>query len=135
MDRETRAFSQRLRKNATKEENHLWYDFLRTYPVQFRRQAPFGPYIVDFYCAQARVAVELDGSQHYEAAGAERDKERTEYLERVHGLEVLRFSNLDVRQRFEGVCQRIHQAVQRRAPSSVGCADSFPLQGGSLPVQ
>ena len=60
----TRA--QELRKNATKEENHLWYDFLRTYPVQFLRQKPFGPYIVDFYCHKAKLAIELDGSQHYE---------------------------------------------------------------------
>lgn len=119
MERGTREFSQHLRSNATKEENHLWYDFLRTYPIQFRRQVPFGPYIVDFYCAKAKLAVELDGSQHYEESGIERDKVRTEYLKAVYGLEVLRFSNADVNQRFEAVCKCIDQAVCRRAPSSV----------------
>lgn len=61
--------AQHLRKNATKEENKLWYQFLRTYPVQFRRQVVFGPYILDFYCAAAKLAVELDGSQHFEETG------------------------------------------------------------------
>lgn len=131
MSKPLREFSQQLRKNMTPEEKHLWYDFLKTYPVQFRRQVPFGPYIVDFFCAKAKLVVELDGSQHYQAEGVERDHERTKFLENTYGLEVLHFSNLDVKQRFEGVCVRIDEAVRRRAPSSVSCADSFPLQGGS----
>ena len=57
-----------LRKNMTKEERHLWYDFLRTYPVKFTKQKIIGNYIVDFYCAKAGLVIELDGSQHYEAA-------------------------------------------------------------------
>ena len=61
-----RQVSQQLRKNATKEENYLWYEFLRTYPVQFRRQVPFGHVVVDFYCASANLVLELDGSQHFE---------------------------------------------------------------------
>ena len=73
----TRA--QILRRNATLEENHLWYDFLRTYPRQFRRQKPFGPYIVDFYCHAARLAIELDGSQHFMDEGPEADTKRTAY--------------------------------------------------------
>ena len=91
----TRA--QELRKNATKEENHLWYDFLRTYPVQFLRQKPFGPYIVDFYCHKAKLAIELDGSQHYEGNGPEQDKIRTAYLQEVEKIRVLRFTNLEER--------------------------------------
>ena len=71
----TRA--QELRKNATKEENHLWYDFLRTYPVPFHRQKVFGPYIVDFYRHKARLVVELDGGQHYERERQKADLTQT----------------------------------------------------------
>ena len=73
-----KQYAQKLRKEATKEENLLWYKFLRHYPVQFRRQCPFDRYIVDFYCAKARLVVELDGSQHYEEQGIIKDAERTE---------------------------------------------------------
>ena len=105
--------SQQLRKNMTKEERHLWYDFLKNYPVQFKRQTPFDGYIVDFYCFQAKLVVELDGSQHYEPEEAEYDKKRTEHLERL-GLVVLRFSNLDVARQFRAVCETIDNAVQNR---------------------
>ena len=50
-----------LRKNMTKEEKHLWYDFLRTYPIRFLRQKILGKYIADFYCAEAKLVIELDG--------------------------------------------------------------------------
>ena len=113
-----RTHARQLRKNATKEENHLWYDFLRTYPVQFLRQKPFGPYIVDFYCHQARLAVELDGSQHYLEPGLKADRKRTEYLEHVEHIRILRFSNLDIKENFEGVCIAIRQAVEEALPSS-----------------
>ena len=98
--------SQLLRKNMTKEERHLWYDFLKSFPLQFKRQKPIGPYIVDFYCPKARLVVELDGSQHYEANGISSDIERDEYL-RSQGLRVLRYSNADVNQRFNSVCEDI----------------------------
>ena len=113
-----RTHARQLRKNATKEENHLWYDFLRTYPVQFLRQKPFGPYIVDFYCHQARLAVELDGSQHYLEPGLKADRKRTEYLENVEHIRILRFSNLDIKENFEGVCIAIRLAVEEALPSS-----------------
>lgn len=106
-------FSQQLRKNATKEENTLWYQYLRRYPVQFRRQCVIGPYIVDFYCAKAGLVLELDGSQHYETEGAVRDAQRTCYLQ-SQGLMVLRFSNTDVNQNLAGVCQRIDTVVAER---------------------
>ena len=105
-----KSFSQQLRKNATKEENLLWYRFLRHYDVQFRRQCPFGQYIVDFYCAKARLVVELDGSQHYEPQSMENDRTRSAYLESL-GLQVLRFSNADITQRFDSVCQVIDRTV------------------------
>ena len=70
-----------LRKNMTKEERHLWLDFLKRYPVRFRRQEIIGNFIVDFYCSSAALAVELDGSQHYEDREKAYDEERTRYLE------------------------------------------------------
>ena len=69
-----------LRKNMTKEERHLWYDFLREYSVRFIRQKIIGNYIVDFYCAKANLVIELDGSQHYDEIGINKDIERTKYL-------------------------------------------------------
>ena len=73
-------FARQLRKEMTKEERHLWYDFLRQYPVRFYRQKILGKYIADFYCAKAGLVVELDGSQHYEEKQKEIDEKRTEYL-------------------------------------------------------
>lgn len=124
-----RRRAQELRRNATKEEGHLWYDFLRTYPIQFQRQRLFERYIVDFYCDRARLVVELDGSQHYDGEGLERDVERTTFLERQFGLQVLRFSNLDINQNFEGVCTAIHLAVGAAYPSSVATAPRHLPQG------
>ena len=105
--------SQRLRKKMTKEENLLWYNFLRLYPIQFRRQYVIGNYIVDFYCHKAKLAVELDGSQHYEPDKQQKDRERTEYLQ-LQGVQVLRFSNLDVLQHFRAVCEVIDREVQKK---------------------
>ena len=102
-----------LRKNMTKEERHLWYDFLKTYPIPFHRQYSFGHYIVDFYCHKARLVLELDGSQHCEPEDVEYDRRRTAFLE-GKGLYVLRISNLDVMREFCGVCDMIHLAVQDR---------------------
>ncbi len=109
--------SQTLRKNMTRQERKLWYDFLSAYPVRFRRQVVIGNYIVDFYCHQAKLVVELDGSQHYSVDGQLSDENRTAYLQSL-GLQVLRFSNLDINENLQGVCQRISQIVTARIPSS-----------------
>jgi len=98
--------AQKLRKAMTKEERHLWYDFLRALPVTVNRQKVIGPYIVDFYCAKAKLVIELDGSQHYDAAGQEQDYVRDAYL-RGLGFTILRYSNLDVAKNFSGVCEDI----------------------------
>ena len=108
-----RRRAQQLRKQLTKEERRLWYDFLKSYPVQFRRQYVIGRYIADFYCFEARLVVELDGSHHYMPGEAEYDEKRTAYLE-SQGLQVLRFSNADVLCRFDGVCQQIDMSVRTR---------------------
>ena len=101
-----------LRKNMTKEERHLWYDFLRTYPIRFLRQKVIDQYIVDFYCHSARLIIELDGSQHYEAQGLLRDRIRTEHIE-DRGLTVLRIPNNEVNYNFDGVCEYIDLAVKK----------------------
>ena len=105
--------SQNLRKNMTKEERHLWYDFLKTYPVQFKRQCIIGSYIVDFYCDKAKLVLELDGSQHCEPEAMEYDRKRTAFLEEK-GLYVFRLSNLDVTRNFRGVCEAVDMAVKDR---------------------
>ena len=101
-----------LRKNMTKEEKHLWYDFLRAYPVRFLRQKVLGKYIVDFYCAEAKLVIELDGLGHLTESGRHYDAERTAFLEE-YGLTVLRISNLEIHNNFRGVCDYIHHAVEQ----------------------
>ena len=103
-------FAKQLRKDMTKEDRHLWYDFLRSYPVRFSRQKVLGKYIADFYCAQARLVIELDGSQHYEEV--ERDAQRTAFLE-GYGLKVIRIPNNEVNGNFRGVCEQIDAAVRQ----------------------
>ena len=110
-----KTLSQTLRKNQTKEEHLLWHNFLKKYPLRFRRQYVIGNYIVDFYCHQARVVVELDGSQHYDPAQQEQDLQRTAYLKK-QGLTVLRFTNLEVTGQFSSVCQAIDDACANRFP-------------------
>ena len=106
-------FAKELRKNMTKEERHLWYDFLSHYPVRFLKQKVLGRYIVDFYCSHAKLVVELDGSQHYDPYEIKQDAERTAYLER-YGLYVVRIPNNEVTKNFRGVCEYIDRIVQER---------------------
>lgn len=101
-----------LRKNMTKEERKLWYDFLRTYPVKFLRQKPIGKYIADFYCAAVKLVIELDGSQHYENDGIKRDDERTAYLNQ-YGITVIRIPNNEINKNFIGVCEYIDNLVKQ----------------------
>ena len=102
-----------LRKNMTKEERHLWYDFLREYPVKFTRQKAIDNYIVDFYCSKAKLVIELDGSQHFEENVMKYDSDRTSYLEK-YGLLVVRINNNDVNMKFKDVCAYIDDIVRKR---------------------
>ena len=102
-----------LRKNMTPQEKHLWYDFLRSYPVRFQRQKTIKSFIADFYCHKAKLIVEIDGSQHFSEQGMAYDNERTNILKEFD-LEVIRFSNYDVNTNFEGVCVEIDRVVKRR---------------------
>ena len=95
----------------TKEERHLWFDFLAEYPLRIQRQKTIANYIVDFYCAKAKLAIELDGSQHYEPTGHQYDEQRTKKLEQM-GITVLRFTNLEIWQEFVAVKERIHREIQ-----------------------
>ena len=98
-------------------ERRLWYRFLRKYPVRFYRQKPLGDYIVDFYCAAAKLVVELDGGGHYTPEAAEKDARRTAALEAT-GVTVVRIGNLDVDKNFEGVCEYLDRLVKERTALS-----------------
>ena len=111
-NKENVAFAQSLRKSMTKEERHLWYDFLRAYPVKFSRQKILGKYIADFYSASAGIVIELDGSQHYENSAELKDKKRTEYLEQ-YNLRVIRIPNNWINQNFKEVCEYIDGIVKQ----------------------
>ena len=97
----------------TPEERHLWYDFLNKYPIRFYRQKVLGKYIADFYCAKARLVVELDGSQHGDIECERYDNERTEYL-KGYGLTVLRIPNYQVQRYFNDVCRYIDSVVEKQ---------------------
>ncbi len=105
--------ARKLRKNMTKEEKHLWYDFLSSYSIRFLRQRVLYNYIVDFYCARAKLVIELDGDQHYQQAEQLCDELRDKQLQ-SYGIKVMRFSNYDIHYNFEDVCDTIDKEVQTR---------------------
>ena len=117
-NKELTSLAKQLRREMTKEERHLWYDFLRTYPVRFSRQKVLGRYIVDFYSAKAKLVIELDGSQHYGAEQVAKDAERTAFLN-GYGLQVIRIPNHEVSENFEGVCAYIDAVVGRQSLSQL----------------
>ena len=118
-DKAMTEIAQELRKNLTKEEKRLWYQYLRRYPVQFRRQKPFGRFVADFYCAKAMLVIEVDGAPHFAPEGRERDENRTAYLNSL-GIRVLRFTDSDVQMRFGAVCRRIDAVVAERIAELAG---------------
>ena len=105
--------ARRLRREMTPHERKLWYLFLRKYPIKIYKQRIIGRFIVDFYCSSAKLVIELDGCQHYEAQGLAYDLERSAFLEAL-GLNVLRFTNRDVDRDFRRVCEQIDLAIQER---------------------
>ena len=105
--------AQKLRREATPWENKLWYEFLRNYEIPFHRQKVKDSFVLDFYCSKARLAVELDGSGHYYKSKAESDSNRTARLNEL-GIEVMRFSNLDVDRNFYEVCSAIDRRVREK---------------------
>mgnify|MGYP003306375151 CR=1 FL=1 len=105
-------FAKELRKNMTKEERHLWYDFLRNHPARFTRQKVLGHYIADFYSARAKLVIELDGSGHYTRSGQRYDAIRTAYLEDF-GLRVIRIPNGLIHRSFRGVCDYLDDVLRQ----------------------
>ena len=103
--------SRQLRKNMTRQERHLWYDFLRDYPIKIYRQRSIDWFIADFYCSRAHLVIEIDGGQHYMQDGMERDAERSAVLQN-YGLTVVRVSNADIDQNFYGVCEFIDRQIK-----------------------
>ena len=112
-DSRLRLRARELRNNATKQENHLWYDFLKQRTEQWGRQRVIGEFIVDFYCPKAKLVVELDGMQHYTPEGLAYDEERSAYLEGL-GLKVVRFQNQEVDESFYLVCNKISEIAEAR---------------------
>ena len=106
-------FAKSMRKNMTREERHLWFDFLRRYPLRIRRQVILGNHIVDFCCEKAQLIIEIDGSQHYTPEEKEKDRKRTNDLKDL-GYKVIRISNRDVMTNFDEITQYIHQEIQKR---------------------
>jgi len=120
------TYAKELRKNMTKEERHLWFDFLRYCTPRFRRQEIIGNYIADFFCYEAALVVELDGSQHYEKSTETYDAARSAYFCSL-GITVLRFSNADICKNFQSVCQSIWNYLNEKSLNpSVSYADSSP---------
>ena len=112
-DRKLLNLAKILRRKLTPQERRLWYEFLRTYPAKIYKQRIVGNYIADFYCHKAKLVIELDGSQHYSTDGKQHDDLRTKNLEQ-YGLSVLRFSNLEVNNNFDGVCLMIDKTIKER---------------------
>ena len=109
--------AQRMRREMTRQERKLWYQFLKTYEFPFVTQKVMGNYILDFYCKKLRLSIELDGSQHFEPRALLYDRIRTTFLE-TEGIKELRFTNRDIDESFEGVCEIIHQEAQKRRPDA-----------------
>ncbi len=124
-------FAKKLRKEMTKEERYLWYDFLRTHPVRFSRQKVLGKYIADFYSAEAKLVIELDGSQHYEDSNVVKDAERTAFLE-GYGLTIFRIPNNEITRNFCGVCEYIDTAVKQSPTQKSIDFSQLPLHKGAL---
>lgn len=116
-------YAMNLRRNETESEKRLWFGFLKDYPIPFRRQKVIGCYIVDFFSNKTRISIELDGSQHFSEDSLIKDQYRTRYLELLEVKE-LRFSNYEIWNDFEGVCELIHQEVMTRRNDVV----EIPLQ-------
>ena len=109
--KENVPFARSLRKNQTRQERKLWFEYLRDYIPRFQRQKPIGDYIVDFYCAKLGLVIELDGGGHYEPEQIEKDAVRTRELESMK-LRVVRICNTDVDRNFTAVCDYIDHIVE-----------------------
>ncbi len=102
-----------LRRKMTPHERKLWYCYLRKYPVKIYKQRIIDSFVVDFYCASAKLVIEIDGIQHLTRNGIQHDRERTKILEQ-YGLQVVRFTNLEIDDEFPKVCNTIDYIIRHR---------------------
>ena len=134
-----------MRKNMTPAEKKLWYGFLSGAPWKFRRQAKCGYYILDFYCIPLSLAIEVDGNQHYTPDGLQYDQARSDFLA-CNGISVLRFTNQQVLEHFDMVCEQIKKACNERPhqyrkkeipmmPPAEGPAGESPTTASGPPPQ
>ena len=130
-NKENIPLAKALRKNMTPWERKLWYDFLRNYPVRFQRQKAIGNYIADFYCAKARLIIELDGGGHYTLEQTRKDEQRTNELNAMN-LTVVRICNLDIDRNFRGVCAYVDRLVQNSLPQSASLTAACGQPGRRL---
>ncbi len=121
-NRKNIPLAKNLRKNATPQENHLWYDFLSKYEVRFQRQKAVDDFIADFYCHKTKLIIEIDGSQHYTEDGIQKDEFRTHILE-GYDLKVIRFTNRQINNNFHGVCNYIDSVVKASLREGGGTAE------------
>ncbi len=115
-NRDNAAKARELRKHMTPQERKLWYGFLRNYPIRFIRQKPVDHYILDFYCAVHRVAIEIDGQQHSSLSGQEYDRLRPEILS-MYKIRVIRFTNIEIDEQFEEICKKIREEIPPCPPN------------------
>ena len=106
------VLAKNLRKRATPQEKHLWYDFLNNYEIKFQRQKAIGEYIVDFYCPSLKIAIEIDGRQHYSKQGLENDKIRTEEISK-QGVQIIRITNRQIDKDFNWICEYLDTEIQK----------------------
>ena len=126
--------ARKLRREMTPHERKLWYLFLRKYPVKIYKQRIIDKFVVDFYCAPAKLVIEIDGSQHFEEQGVVYDAERTSILE-SYGLKVIRYSNREIDREFSGVCESIDQIIKERQTLSADCVGTSPRGRGKYDVR
>ena len=108
-----KKYAVEMRKNQTDEEKKVWYQILKGRTPKFHRQRIIGNYIVDFYCPQLRLAIEIDGYQHFYEENIEYDNKRTEYIE-SQDIYILRFENTEVNKDIEYVRFIIDNACDAR---------------------
>ena len=105
------VLAKNLRKRATPQEKHLWYDFLKDYKIKFQRQKAIGEYIVDFYCPTLKIAIEIDRNQHYSKEGIEKDRIRTEEINK-QGVQIIRITNKQIDNDFSWICEYLDTEIQ-----------------------
>lgn len=114
-DRQLVERAKELRRNMTVAEKKLWNAYLKAFPLRVLRQRPIDRFIVDFYCAELRLVIEVDGNVHFTDEAQEYDQQRTQILE-GYGLTVMRFTNDQVLHEFDAVCLQIAEKIPLNPP-------------------